>query len=95
LENACKGVSGAGFITYFDASKFKTQFACEVKGFDPLTTLLDRKDAHKMDLYTQFALVVADEAVKDSGVDIEKEDRIELALYLEQVLVVFVHLRKK
>jgi 3-oxoacyl-[acyl-carrier-protein] synthase II len=73
-KNCIEGVSGAGFITYFDASKFKTQFACEVKGFDPLQHF-DRKDAHKMDLYTQFALVVANEALVDSGVDIEKEDR--------------------
>jgi 3-oxoacyl-[acyl-carrier-protein] synthase II len=72
-NNCVNGVSGAGSITYFDASKFKTQFACEVKGFDPLQ-FIDRKDARKMDRYTQFALVVADEAVKDAGLDIVKED---------------------
>jgi 3-oxoacyl-[acyl-carrier-protein] synthase II len=58
-ENAVKGVSGAGPITYFDASKFKTQFACEVKGFDPLQHF-DRKEVHKMDQYAQFAVVVAE-----------------------------------
>jgi 3-oxoacyl-[acyl-carrier-protein] synthase II len=73
-ENAVKGVSGAGPITYFDASKFKTQFACEVKGFDPLQHF-DRKEVHKMDQYAQFAVVVAEEALNDSGLDIETEDR--------------------
>jgi len=72
-SNAIKGVSGAGLITYFDASKFKTQFACEVKGFDPLQ-FFERKESHKMDQYTQFALVVADEAISDSGINLEKED---------------------
>jgi 3-oxoacyl-[acyl-carrier-protein] synthase II len=72
-SNAIKGVSGAGLITYFDASKFKTQFACEVKGFDPLQ-FFERKETHKMDQYTQFALVVANEAINDSGIDLEKED---------------------
>ena len=60
------GISGAGPITRFDAAKFKTRFACEVKGFDPLT-LLDRKEARKMDLFSQFALAVSDEAVTDAG----------------------------
>ncbi|GAB3829267.1 beta-ketoacyl-ACP synthase II [Pontibacter rugosus] len=60
------GVSGAAPITRFDASKFKTQFACEIKGYDP-GNYFDRKEARKMDLFTQFALVVADEAVKDAN----------------------------
>ncbi|PRY13217.1 3-oxoacyl-[acyl-carrier-protein] synthase II [Pontibacter ummariensis] len=59
------GVSGAAPITRFDASKFKTQFACEVKGYEP-ENYFDRKEARKMDLFTQFALVVAEEAVKDA-----------------------------
>jgi 3-oxoacyl-[acyl-carrier-protein] synthase II len=59
------GVSGAAPITRFDASKFKTQFACEVKGYDP-ETYFDRKEARKMDLFSQFAMVVADEAVNDA-----------------------------
>ena len=67
------GVSGAGPITRFDASKFKTQFACELKGFD-VSQYIDRKDARKMDPYAQYAMVVADQAVKDSGLDLEKED---------------------
>ena len=59
------GVSGAAPITRFDASKFKTQFACEVKGYDP-ERYFDRKEARKMDLFSQFAMVVADEAVADA-----------------------------
>ena len=60
-ENLVNGVSGAGPITHFDASLFKTQFACEVKGFDA-TKYIDRKEARKMDLYTQYAIAVAKEA---------------------------------
>ncbi|MDR0989588.1 MAG: beta-ketoacyl-ACP synthase II, partial [Prevotellaceae bacterium] len=67
------GVSGAGPITHFDASLFKTQFACEVKNFDP-TQFIDRKEARKMDAYTQYAVVVAKEAVSDSGLNVETED---------------------
>ena len=72
-ENLVKGVSGAGPITHFDASKFKTQFACEVKGFDA-SKYMDRKEARKMDLYTQYAIKVAKEAVEDSGMDLATED---------------------
>lgn len=61
------GVSGAGPITHFDASKHKTKFACEVKDFD-VNDFLDRKEARKMDPFTQYAMVVADEAVADSGI---------------------------
>ena len=61
-------------ITYFDASKFKTQFACELKGFDPLN-FFDRKDVRKYDSFTQYALVSTDEAVIDSGINLEKEDK--------------------
>ncbi|TNE78676.1 MAG: beta-ketoacyl-[acyl-carrier-protein] synthase II [Bacteroidetes bacterium] len=60
------GVSGANLVTKFDASKFRTRFACEVKGFDPLD-FIDRKEARKMDPYTHYALAVAEEAVGDSG----------------------------
>ena len=72
-ENLVNGVSGAGPITHFDASLFKTQLACEVKGFDA-TKYIDRKEARKMDLYTQYAIAVAKEAVGDSGLDVENED---------------------
>ena len=62
-----QGVSGAAAITHFDASKHKTRFACEVKGFN-INDHLDRKEARKMDPFTQYAMVVADEAVQDSGI---------------------------
>lgn len=67
------GVSGAGPITQFDASKFKTQFACEVKGFDA-SKHFDRKEARKYDRYAQLALVSATEAIEDAALDLEKED---------------------
>ena len=75
--NLLDGKSGAGPITRFDASLFKTHFACEVKDFIP-NDLLDRKEARRMDRFTQFGMVVADEAIADSGLDFEKEnpDRI-------------------
>ncbi|HZK94793.1 MAG TPA: beta-ketoacyl-ACP synthase II [Prolixibacteraceae bacterium] len=75
-ENMCNGVSGAGPITRFDASRFKTQFACEVKNFDP-SEYLEKKEVHKHDLYAQFAYVAAAQALKDSGIDLEKTDRDE------------------
>ncbi|AMM51639.1 3-oxoacyl-ACP synthase [Rufibacter sp. DG15C] len=73
-DGLINGVSGAAPITRFDASKFKTRFACEVKGYDP-EQYFDRKEARKMDLFTQFAMVVADQAVKDSGIDSEALDK--------------------
>ncbi len=72
-KNLVSGVSGAGPLTHFDASAFKTQFACEVKGFNA-NDFIDRKEARKMDLYTQYAVVVAKQAVADSGLDIEATD---------------------
>lgn len=65
------GKSGAAPIKSFDASKFKTRFACELKGYDP-GNYFDRKEARKLDPFSQYALVAADEAVKDSGLDLEK-----------------------
>ncbi|WP_289289487.1 beta-ketoacyl-ACP synthase II [uncultured Muribaculum sp.] len=76
-NNAIEGVSGAGPITHFDASKFKTQFACEVKGFNA-ADYFDRKKARTLDLYAQYALVAAEQAVNDAKLtdeDINK-DRI-------------------
>lgn len=69
-DNAVKGVSGAGPITHFDASLFKTKFACEVKDFDPAQHF-DRKKARTLDLYAMYALVAADEAINDAGLDNE------------------------
>ena len=75
------GVSGADMITQFDASKFKTRFACELKNFDPLN-FLDRKEARKIDRFTQIALGASDEAVNDSNLDDEgiNKDRIGVVL---------------
>ena len=68
------GVSGAAPITYFDTTKFKTRFACELKNFD-ITQFFDRKEARKMDRFTQYAMVAADEAIVDSKLDLEKVDK--------------------
>lgn len=68
------GTSGAASITKFDCSKFKTQFACEVKGFE-VGQHLDRKEARRMDAYTQYAMVVCDEAVVDSGLNLDVVDK--------------------
>ena len=68
------GVSGAAPITYFDATKFKTRFACELKNFE-ITEFMGRKEARKMDKFTQYAMVAADEAVLDSQLDLEKIDK--------------------
>lgn len=70
-EGLLNGVSGADRITRFDAEKFKTQFACEVKGFDPLQ-FFDRKEVRKFDPYAQYGMVSAEEAIKDAGLDLEK-----------------------
>lgn len=73
FSNLEKGVSGAAPITHFDAEKFKTQFACEVKNYD-WTQHFDRKEVRKYDLFTQYALVAAAQAVEDAGFDLEKTD---------------------
>jgi 3-oxoacyl-[acyl-carrier-protein] synthase II len=73
FENLEKGVSGAAEIVQFDASKFKTRFACEVKNYDG-SQFFDRKEIRKYDRFTQYALVVAAQAMADSGLDVEKID---------------------
>lgn len=80
-NNLRNGVSGADFITQFDASKFKTRFACEIKDFDP-TNFLDRKEARKLDRFTQTAVVASDQAVHDAGLTPE-------TVNLDRVGVVF------
>jgi 3-oxoacyl-[acyl-carrier-protein] synthase II len=67
-DNLVNGISGADMITLFDATKFRTRFACEVKGFEP-TQFLDKKEARKIDRFTQFALVVSDQAMADAGLN--------------------------
>ena len=78
-ENLVNGVSGAGPITRFDVSKFKTQFACEVKNFK-VNEHLDRKEARKMDLYTQYAIVAAKQAIEDSAMDLETIDKTRIGV---------------
>ncbi|MBS9524813.1 beta-ketoacyl-ACP synthase II [Litoribacter ruber] len=72
-DGLANGVSGAAPITRFDASKFKTQFACEIKNFD-VEQYIDKKEARKMDPFTQYAMIVVEEAMKDSGLDLENID---------------------
>ena len=74
FTNLKNGVSGAAPITRFDAEKFKTRFACEVKDYD-YTKYFDRKEVRLYDLYTQFALIAAEQAVTDSGLDLEKVEK--------------------
>lgn len=78
-KNLSAGVSGAGLITRFDASNFKTKFACEVKDFDP-AEYMDRKEARKLDLYAQFALASTEMAMKDSGINLEESDMTEFGV---------------
>ena len=73
-ENLINGVSGAGPITHFDASSFKTQFACEVKGFNA-ADYIDRKEARRMDLYCQYAMASAKLAIEDSAADLDTIDK--------------------
>ena len=73
-ENIKAGVSGAAPISHFDASKFKTQFACEVKGFDA-KNYIDRKTANKMDIYSQFAFAAAKEAIEDANLNADGIDK--------------------
>ena len=78
-DSLCKGIGGAGMITRFDASKFKSRIACEVKDFDPLQ-YFDRKEARKLDLFEQFAMISADEAIQDSGINRDNTDFTEVGV---------------
>ncbi len=73
------GVSGADMITQFDTTKFKSKFACEVKNFNP-EDFMERKEARKMDRFAQFASVTTDEAIKDSGIDLEKINKTKIGV---------------
>jgi 3-oxoacyl-[acyl-carrier-protein] synthase II len=73
-QNLKNGKSGAAAITKFDTTLHKTKFACEVKNFDPLQ-IMDKQEARKLDLFTQYALVATNECIKDSGIDLEKVDK--------------------
>ena len=85
-DGLLKGVSGANLITHFDASKFKTQFACEVKGFEP-TDFIDKKEVRKMDRFTQMAIVASDEAIKNSSLDLEKENKDYEQLWIKETVL--------
>jgi 3-oxoacyl-[acyl-carrier-protein] synthase II len=73
------GKSGAAPITYFDTEKFKTKFACELKNFEP-TDFLDRKEARKMDKFTQYAMVASDEAIVDAKLDLDKVNKLRVGV---------------
>ncbi len=78
-EGLKNGKSGSAPITYFDTEKFKTKFACEVKGYDP-QDFFDRKEARKLDRFAQYALVSSDEAIVDAGLDLEKVDKFRVGV---------------
>ena len=73
-DNLMAGMSGAGPITRFDPDHFKTKFACEVKDYDPAAHF-HRRELNRLDRFSQFALIAADEAMKDSGLDVDKIDK--------------------
>jgi 3-oxoacyl-[acyl-carrier-protein] synthase II len=73
-ENVKNGISGCDLITHYDTSNFKTKFACEVKNYDS-SNYFDRKEVKRIDRFTQFALIASDEAIKDSGINLELVDR--------------------
>ena len=81
-ENLKAGKSGAGPITHFDATPFKTHFACEVKGFSPDDYGIDRKESRKMDIYTQYAIAATKMAIEDSGMNLEAVDKNEIGVVL-------------
>jgi 3-oxoacyl-[acyl-carrier-protein] synthase II len=74
-----QGKSGCAPITYFDAEKFKTKFACEIKNFDPLEHF-DRKEARKLDRFAQYALVSSDEAIIDAGINLDEVDKFRVGV---------------
>jgi len=75
FDNLIAGMSGAGWITRFDSQKFKTRFACEIKDYDPEKFGIDKKVARRNDLFTQYAFIAADEAIRDSGLDLDGIDK--------------------
>jgi 3-oxoacyl-[acyl-carrier-protein] synthase II len=78
-DGLINGKSGSAPITYYDTEKFKTKFACELKGFDPLNHF-DRKEARKLDRFAQYAMVSSDEAIADSGLDLDKIDKFKVGV---------------
>jgi len=82
FDNLDKGLSGAGMITRFDTTLFKTKFACEIKNYDPAKYGIDRKEERKMDLYSQFAIIATEQAIKDSGLNSENSDPSRIGVIL-------------
>lgn len=80
-NNIVSGQSGAARITKFDPTLFKTQFACEVKNFD-VSAIIDRKELRSMDIHSQYAVAAADEAIKDSGIDLETADKTRIGVII-------------
>ena len=80
-KSLCDGVSCADKITKYDASRLTTQIACEVKGFDP-TLYTDKKSARRMDGFTQYAIAASVQAMKDSGLDVTKEDATRMGVII-------------
>lgn len=78
-DGLINGKSGSAPITYYDTEKFKTKFACELKDYDPLN-FFDRKEARKLDRFAQYALVSSDEAIADSGLDLDKIDKFKVGV---------------
>lgn len=78
-NNLVSGKSGAATITRFDASKFKTQFACEVKGFNP-EDYFDKKEARKLDPFSQYGVAAADQAVRNAGLDSDSIDKTRIGV---------------
>ncbi len=78
-DGLCSGKSGSAPITYFDAEKFKTKFACELKNFDPLDHF-DRKEARKLDRFAQYAMVSSDQAIIDAGMDLDRLDKFRIGV---------------
>ena len=79
FDNLIEGVSGAGLITYFDTTNFKTKFACEVKNYDS-TNYFDRKEVRKHDLYSQFGMIAANQAIEDAGISKESADPFKIGV---------------
>ena len=78
-EGLKNGKSGCAPITYFDTEKFKTKFACELKGYDPME-FFDRKEVRKLDPFAQYALVCSDEAIADAGLDLDSVDKFRVGV---------------
>lgn len=94
LHGLQNGISGANLITHFDASKFKTQFACELKNF-VAEDLMDRREVRKLDKFTVYAMIAAAEAVQHAGLDVEKLNLDRAGVYGPVALAASARWRKK